>query len=151
MSESKVTLRIKIGTSELEFQGSRQTVMEMMEQDLPKLVELVSRSLSSIAPASVEPATAATQSLPSAENQTGEFAPVASVQGQSCADAIVGLLSTEWGRKKPRNLSEIKDSLDANALHYSGKVIGFTLTRLTRRQKVRRWKVGESFVYTLAT
>lgn len=148
MSENKVNLRIKIATFELEFEGTRQTVMEMAEQDLPRLVELVSKSLSSIASTTVE----AAQSVqsPSSTGNKLEDSP-ASVQGESCADAIVNLLSTEWGRKKPRALGEIKESLDANALHYSGKVIGFTLTRLTRRQKVRRWKLGESFVYTLAS
>ncbi|MFQ5997815.1 MAG: hypothetical protein ACE5KO_00755 [Candidatus Bathyarchaeia archaeon] len=148
MSENKINLRIKIGTFELEFEGSRQTVLEMAEQDLPRLVELVSKSLPSIASTTVEAVQSAqSPSLP--ENQL-EDSP-ASVQGESCADAIVNLLSTEWGRKRPRTLGEIKESLDANALHYSGKVIGFTLTRLTRRQKVRRWKLGESFVYTLAS
>ena len=152
MSESKIILRLKVGEGEIQLEGSRQAILEMLEKDLPKIVESFSRvtvERTGTYPPAPGTETAAEPSPPTVSSRLEEAEPYPSVRAKSCADAITTLLSTAWGKRKPRTLSDIKEALEANALHYSGKVIGFTLTRLTRRQKLRRWKSEEGFVYTL--
>jgi len=152
LSEGRISVRFKVGNIELQLEGPRQLIIEMIESDLPKIFDSVSRMAVDRQPQ--RPATETTQ--PSADLPDTSAAPTSpeaealpSISAGSCADAIIALLSTEWGRRKPRTLSEILAALEANALHYSRRVIGFTLTRLTRRQKVRRWKAKEGFVYTV--
>jgi len=145
LDESKIVLKLKIGGNEIQFEGSRENILKMVEEDLPKIVESISKvkpELSSSKPSG---------QIPVAEPSLEIEETYPQIQAKSCAEAILALLSTEWGRKKPRSLSEIKSALDVNALHYSGKVIGFTLTRLTKKQKVRRWKTEAGYVYTIAT
>ncbi|MGP3667370.1 MAG: hypothetical protein ACKD6N_00720 [Candidatus Bathyarchaeota archaeon] len=145
----KIILRLKIGNSELQLEGSRQNILEMIEKDLPKIFEAISKA--EIFKGKEEypsPLTKQEESFPVSHNLSE---PYPSISAKSCPEAVVQLLSTSWGKKKPRTLSEIKEVLDANALHYSNKVIGFTLTRLTKKQKVRRWKTEHGYVYTLAS
>jgi len=153
--ESKIVLKLRIKSGELQLEGSRQVIMDMIEHDLPKIIESISQAIppesdiqKSFTQHTEETASQSTFSPPATAPNTG-VEPPPSVQAKSCGDAIFTLLSTPWGRKKPQALSGIKAALDANALHYSGKVIGFTLTRLTRRQKLRRWKTEDGFVYTV--
>jgi hypothetical protein len=144
LDESKIVLRLKIGGNEIQFEGSRENILRMLEEDLPKIIE----SISKVKVETPQPIEFSTVEKPPLEPQPEESYP--SIQAKSCAEAILALLSTPWGRKKPRSLSEIKSALEVNALHYSGKVIGFTLTRLTKKQKVRRWKTEAGYVYTIA-
>ncbi len=151
MSESRISIRFKVDNIELQLEGSRQLILDMIESDLPKVFD----SLSKIT-AERQPRAAATIGQVTATPQDISRAPTPlepeaspSIRAESCSDAIVALLSTGWGQRKPRALAEIMAALEANALHYSRRVIGFTLTRLTRRQKVRRWKAKEGFVYTI--
>jgi len=139
LSEPRIILKLKIGETELQLEGSRQTVMEMVNQDIPKIIENISKiSLSRTIPE---------KALNT--SQVGEEQ-YPSITAKSCSEAILALLSTPWGRK-PKGLSQIKSALETNALHYSSKVIGFTLTRLTKKQKLRRWKTEAGFVYTITT
>ncbi len=153
--ESKIVLKLRVKSGELQLEGSRQVIMDMLEHDLPKIIESISQAIppetgvqKTLIQPTGETALQSAFSSPSASPNI-DAEPPPSVQAKSCSEAIFALLSTPWGRKKPRTLSEIKVALDANALHYSGKVIGFTLTRLTRRQKLRRWKAEEGFIYTV--
>lgn len=145
MSENRIVLKLKIGGDEIQFEGSRENILKMLEEDLPKIVE----SISKVKVEATQPTKLSTVEEPQLETQLEE--PYPSIQAKSCAEAILALLSTSWGRKKPRSLSEIKAALEVNALHYSGKVIGFTLTRLTKKQRVRRWKTEAGYVYTITS
>ncbi|MCX8176044.1 MAG: hypothetical protein N3E48_02290 [Candidatus Bathyarchaeota archaeon] len=146
----KIILRLRIGNSELQLEGSRQNILEMIEKDLPKIFEAISKA--EIFKDKEEhlppPLTQQEEGFPTPHNLAE---PYPSISAKSCPEAILQLLSTPWGKKKPRTLSEIKEVLEANALHYSNKVVGFTLTRLTKKQKVRRWKTEQGYVYTLAS
>jgi hypothetical protein len=152
LSESRITIKFKVGGIELQLEGPRQLILDMIENDLPKvfdsLAKITAEKQPPQPPTPIGQVTATPQPTPSAPSPL-EPETFPSISAESCADAIVALLSTDWGRRKPRPLSEIMAALEANALHYSRRVIGFTLTRLTRRQKVRRWKAKEGFIYTI--
>ena len=147
MSEGKIVLKFKIGDTEIQFEGPRNDMLDMIEKDLPKIVESLNKipkiDLSAVTPRE----TIQTVIKPALQ---GEKESYPSIQAKSCADAIITLLSTEWGKMKPRSISEIRSAFEVNALHYSEKVIGFTLTRLTKKQKLRRWKTESGFIYTVA-
>ncbi|MEM3736504.1 MAG: hypothetical protein QXJ75_00210 [Candidatus Bathyarchaeia archaeon] len=148
MSEGKITIRLKIDGNEFQVEGSRETILSMIEADLPRLIEAIYKVISKIPSTPTSDGKRLETSLTQMTPEFEEAEAYPSIHAESCSDAIIALLSTEWGRRKPRALSEIMAALEANALHYSRRVIGFTLTRLTRRQKVRRWKTREGFVYT---
>ncbi len=123
-------------------------MLEMIENDLPKIIDNLSKipKIETIPLTSrEEPRQTVTQPILPSEKEV-----YPSIQAKSCAEAIVNLLSTDWGKTKPRSISEIRSASEANALHYSERVIGFTLTRLTKKQKLRRWKTESGFVYTIA-
>lgn len=145
MPEGKIVLKFRIGDADVQLEGSRNDILEIIEKDLTKIVEGLTKI-----PKIGFPTTSKTEMnqhiIQPATPQLAE--PFPSIQAKSCAEAIVNLLSSEWGRTKPRSISEIRAALEVNALHYSEKVIGFTLTRLTKKQKLRRWKTESGFVYT---
>ncbi len=67
----------------------------------------------------------------------------------SLGDAVTKLLSTEWGTK-PRNLAEIVEALETNALYYPKGTIATQLMRMTKAGILRRIKSGGTFAYILA-
>ncbi|RLI30712.1 hypothetical protein DRO51_04695 [Candidatus Bathyarchaeota archaeon] len=148
-NNGKIILRLRVGCSELQLEGSRQNILEMIEKDLPKIFEAISKV--EVFKGKEEYHKPLTQQEESFSTSYGLAESYPQISAKSCSEAILQLLSTPWGKKKPRTLSEIKEVLDANALHYSNKVVGFTLTRLTKKQKVRRWKTEHGYVYTLTS
>jgi hypothetical protein len=67
----------------------------------------------------------------------------------SCRDAIVKLLSTEWG-KEPRTLSEIMDAMKINGIYFTKARVASDLLTLTRSGITRRLKTEAGFAYILA-
>jgi hypothetical protein len=67
--------------------------------------------------------------------------------GLGCSDAIKALLQTDWG-KQPRSMAEIKKALETNAIYFSKGTLSGTLTILTKRGVLRRFKKDGSWVYT---
>lgn len=68
--------------------------------------------------------------------------------GLGCSDAIRALLQTEWG-KQPRSMVELKEALEANALYFSKGTLSGTLTLLTKKGHLRRFKKGGIWSYVL--
>lgn len=66
--------------------------------------------------------------------------------GLGCSDALRALLQTEWG-KQPRSMAEIKEVSEANALYFSKGTLSGTLTLMTKRGELRRFKKGGNWVY----
>ena len=68
--------------------------------------------------------------------------------GLGCSDSIRALLQTEWG-KQPRSMAEIKEALEANALHFSKGTLSGTLTLMTKGGHLRRFKKAGKWVYVV--
>jgi hypothetical protein len=75
--------------------------------------------------------------------------PHISTPATSCRDAIVKLLSTEWG-KTPRTLSEIIDAMKINGIYFEKARVASDLLTLTRTGITRRLKTEAGFSYILA-
>jgi len=57
------------------------------------------------------------------------------------------ILSTEWGRKKPRHLGEIMEAMKMNALHFPIGTVKGRLTDLTKKGLLRRIKGEKGYNY----
>ncbi|MFX1537983.1 MAG: hypothetical protein ACFFDI_27635 [Promethearchaeota archaeon] len=68
--------------------------------------------------------------------------------GLGCSDAIKTLLQTEWG-KQPRSMAELKKALEVNALYFSKGTLSGTLTMLTKKGHLKRFKKAGIWSYIL--
>jgi len=149
MSTQPFSIRVKIGNHEIEISGTKDEVLKTLEE-LPNIVTKVSQAFGTTAP-SVAVSTLSQASEPVAERLVATGVPYPPItQAKSCGDAVFQLLNSDWGREKPRALNDIATALKANALHYPVASIAKNLERLVRRNKLRRWKTEEGYVYVLA-
>ena len=146
MSTQPFSLRVKIGSYEIELSGTREEVLQALN-DLPEIVNKVSKAFGS--PQAFAPATSQALTTLEKPEAVGATHPSISAAG-SCSDALIQLFSSDWAKEKPRTLSDVATVLEANALHYPVATVAKTLERLTRRNKLRRWKTEEGYVYVLA-
>jgi len=142
------SLRVRLGQCEVEISGSRDEVLQTVK-DLPNLVATISEAFAqagvevSNAPA-VEPASSASSSVPVS-------AVYPSIQSSgNCSDAVLRLLSTDWGRATPRTLPELIEAMRVNAIHYPATTLSGVLNWLVRKSRVKRWKTDKGYVYVLA-
>jgi len=143
------SLRVKIGQNEVEISGTQKEVLKTVE-DLPKLVENVSKAFVHIGPRSE----AVVEKVPITVKLTSPA--VSSVEiplikkAKNCSQAVLRLLESEWGVWKPRTLPEIVEALKVNALNYPKSTLSGVLSWLVKKGKVRRWKTDGGYVYILA-
>ena len=64
-------------------------------------------------------------------------------------DGILKILTTDWGKAKPRSWKEIHAGLSHNAVHLSGGSVTGALTLMLQAGKLRRVKLGDTYAYTL--
>jgi len=140
MENSRFTLRIRIGDQEVEFGGTREDVMAALE-DLEEIIGKVSRAFR-------EGSIQRGEETTDAETPSKAGYPTIP-RTKKCSEAIISLLQTEWG-KTPRTLSELREGMEANAIHYPSSTLSGTLNWLVKKGKLRRWK-GEDgkYLYTL--
>jgi len=137
------SLRIRFGEHEVEICGSREDVLATFEQ-LPKLIADVSKAFE---PVSLKISTTKV----STGREKGILMQFPTIKGsKKCSEAVLELLKSDWGRWRPRTLSELLEAMKANALHYSSSTLSGVLNWMVRRGKVRRWKTDEGYVYILA-
>jgi len=149
MSTQPFSLRVRLGNYEIEISGTREEVLKALE-DLPTIVNKVSQAFGTIAPP-VAVSVASQTPITEGKRPAVAGAPYPLIQqAKSCSEAVFQLLYTDWGKEKPRTLGDVTTALEANALHYPIATVAKTLERLTRRNKLRRWKTEEGYVYVLA-
>jgi predicted transcriptional regulator len=123
--------------------------------DLPKLVTTVSEAFSQVQSEEHSNRNAEQSAVPASLLQSPSITAVAtaypSIQSSGgCADAVMRLLATGWGRVAPRTLPEIVEAMRANAVHYPATTLSGVLNWLVRKGKVKRWKKDKGYVYVLA-
>jgi len=64
-----------------------------------------------------------------------------------CSEAIREMLQSNWGRKEPRDMSEIIEVLEQNALYFPKGTISGVLTGMVKRGQLRRMKKGTVWAY----
>jgi len=143
MSETPFTIRLKISNYEIELTGSRTEVMQTLDE-LPKIVRKVVEAFN----LPQELRTRPQQEPPETTSQ--EFPVITAQTGISCPDAIVTVLSTGWGREKPRYLNEILEAMKVNALHFPEGTVKGRLTDLTKKGILRRIRGEKGYGYVMA-
>lgn len=142
-SDKSFTVRIKVGNNEVELSGSYEDVMKTLEK-ISELVSNIALAFGNM------PTQHLIQENASQTQMPDEGFPSLTVDPATpCPDAIVQLLSTEWGRKKPRTLSELLAAMKVNAIHYPEGTVKGRLTDLTKRGVLRRISSRRGYEYIL--
>jgi hypothetical protein len=141
--------RIKIGEYEVEIRGKHEEVTKTLE-NLPSLVTNVQKAFDNLKPKTIATLTVKTEPTKSesSESVAQSYPKVASAA--NCEEAILRILETDWGKWRPRTMEELKETMKANALTYSGRVLNEALNELADKGMVRRWNTNTGFVYILA-
>jgi hypothetical protein len=141
--------RIKIGEYEIEIRGKHEEVTKTIE-NLPGLAINVQKAFENLKPKTIATLTVKTEPTKSesSESVAQSYPRVASAA--NCEEAILRILETDWGKWRPRTMEELKETMKANALTYSGRVLNVTLNELADKGMVRRWNTNTGFVYILA-
>jgi hypothetical protein len=72
------------------------------------------------------------------QNADESFPSISIDPATPCPDAIVQILSTDWGKRKPRTLGELLAAMKLNEIHYPEGTVKGRLTYLTKRGVLRR-------------
>jgi len=138
--------RVRMGDYELEIGGTREEVLKTIEE-LPDLAASVCRAFEGFKPKTV--ATLTVKADAAKEEAVRQVYPKV-VQTEKCDEAVLRVLETDWGKWRPRTVSELKEALEANELSFSGRVLAGVLLGLVKKRTVRRWKTDAGYVYILA-
>jgi hypothetical protein len=138
--------RVKMGEYEVEINGEHEDVLNTIKE-MPRLMANVHKAFESL-----KPKTTATLTVKKAAAK--EKAPARKypqiLRARSCSEAILKALETDWGKWRPRTVSELKEALKANDLRYRERTFSGVLTRLVKKGKLRHWKTDAGYVYILA-
>lgn len=148
------SLRVRLGQYEVEISGTREDVLRTVN-DMPNLVAIISEAFSKAQLTEAQSNNLGGQSASHKSTPQSRSASVAagypSIQSSGgCSDAVVRLLSTDWGKMAPRTLPEIIEAMRVNAVHYPVTTLSGVLNWLVRKGRVKRWKTEKGYVYVLA-
>ena len=145
MSDEKLTMRIRKGQNEIEISGLKEEVI-MTLRDLPSLVSIFNDAFNELGKEELKETPIEQGSL----GREVTLLNVAVSPDTSCPDAIIKILSTEWGRKTPRKMREILEAMKVNAIHYPIGTVKGRLTDMTKKGVLRRVRVNRAYGYLLA-
>jgi hypothetical protein len=141
--EKRFAIRLRIGNNEIEISGSHEDVMSTFQN----IGELVSKTSDAFGQAPHQPATANNE--PTQQSTEESFPSVSIDPATPCPDALIQLLSTDWGKKEPRTLGELLAAMKVNAIHYPEGTVKGRLTDLTKRGVLRRISSRSGYEYIL--
>jgi len=130
MSRPPFRLRVRIGEMEVELGGAKEEVISTLDE-LDDIVEKVSEAFK------MENRATARKSEAKARSQPIMFPRIP--RTSQCGEAVVALLSTEWGRT-PRTIAELREAMEANAIFFPKTTLSGVLVWLVKKGKIRRWK-----------
>ena len=144
---SNFVFRVKVGEYEIEVGGTHDEVIKTIE-DLPSLISNIQKAFDGARPKKFATLTVKTEAQKD-EKTTSEKFPRISV-AETCDEAILRLLETDWGKWRPRTVEELRDALKGNGLEYPGRTLAAVLLDLVKQEKIRRWNTDSGYVYILA-
>lgn len=129
MSKTPFLLKVRIGEIEVELGGSREEVVKTLD-DLDLIVNKISVAFK-------QDIKASNSTKSSTINISETFPNIKSTA--RCSEAIVSLLSTEWGNI-PRTIGELREGMEANAIFFPKTTLSGVLVWLVKKGTLRRWK-----------
>ena len=144
----RFVLRVRAGEYEVEVRGSRSEVLETISE-LPNLIVNIGKAFENLKPKPVPTVTVkAVAAAVKSESPVEKYPKIQS--SESCSEAVLRILESDWGKWRPRTVAELKEALAANGMRYPDRTLTEDLLNLVRRGKVRRWKTDKGYVYILA-
>ena len=142
------SFRVKFGECEVEVRGSRSDVLETIKE-LPNLMLDLNKAFENLkAKAAATVTVKASAATVKAESPVEKYPKISKVE--NCSEAILRILESDWGKWRPRTVTELKEALAANDLHFPGRTLAGDLLALVRKGVVRCWKTDKGYVYILA-
>jgi hypothetical protein len=132
------TIKIKAKDNEIELSGSKEDVMDALN-NITEIMTKVTRTFTN--PSTVQ----STLQIP--PTTKSKFPSISVSPDTPCPDTILKLLSTDWGREKPRKLRELLEAMKVNAIHYPIGTVKGRLTDMTKKGFLRRVKEGREYAY----
>ena len=144
--KEKFTFRVKTGDHEVEITGNHGEVLKTIKE-LPSLMTDIYKAFEVSKPKTT--ATLTVKTAARKEEKPAQKYPKIS-SAKSCSQALLNALETDWGKWRPRTITELKEALKANKLRYPGRTLTGVLSRLVKKGQVKRWKTDAGYVYILA-
>jgi hypothetical protein len=133
------TIKIKAKDNEIELSGSKEDVMDAIN-NINDIMAKVTRTFTN--PSTVQ----STLQVPPSTTKS-KFPSISVSPDTPCPDTILKLLSTDWGREKPRKLRELLEAMKVNAIHYPIGTVKGRLTDMTKKGFLRRVREGREYAY----
>jgi len=147
VSSSAFSLRVRLGEYEVEISGDRDEVLKTVNE----LSSIVANVSNAFEPLKVKVSTTSLTVKPPKGKPPIPMEEYPKISRKlSCSKAILHLLESEWGKWRPRTLSELEEALKANSIHYPASTLSSVLRWLANKGRVRRWKTDAGYVYILA-
>ncbi|MEM2281833.1 MAG: hypothetical protein QXZ68_07645 [Candidatus Bathyarchaeia archaeon] len=140
------SIRVKAGEYEVEVRGSRCEVLDTIKE-LPNLMPSFGKAFESLK-AKEAAVKAPVPVVVKAESPVERYPKIPRVE--SCSEALLKVLESDWGKWRPRTVTELKEALASNNMHFPGRTLAGDLLALVRRGLVKRWKTDKGYVYILA-
>jgi hypothetical protein len=140
------SFRAKTGDFEIELRGGKKEVLETIKE-LPNLMTDIHKAFEGTKPSAS--ATLTVKRKKPQQKPTTQRYPLIP-KPNSCRDALMNILATDWGKWRPHTIQELYGALDANGIRYSGRKVAGVLLGLVKGGKVKRWKTDAGCVYILA-
>jgi hypothetical protein len=131
---SKVSVRI--GEFQVELEGTHGNVKKLMGEELFDFIKGLQETTKQLPPS--------TEVTPEVSPEEEAVPPLG--RPSTTMEALSQLFKTEWGRK-PRQLSEIMQALEANGLYYKKPVVAKVLVDLIKKKELRRLGTKGTFQY----
>ena len=131
MERTPFLLRVRIGDMEVELGGEKSEVLSTLDDldDIVKKIKGAFNEESKTKPVKIK--------KPEEESDTINYPKIE--RTSQCSDAVVGLLSTDWGRT-PRAIGELREAMEANAVFFPKTTLSGVLVWLVKKGRLRRWK-----------
>ncbi|MCW3990600.1 MAG: hypothetical protein NWE88_11070 [Candidatus Bathyarchaeota archaeon] len=129
MEQIPFRLKVKIGEMEVELGGKKEEVLSTLD-DLKEIVGKVNIAFDG----SPRPRVRLMEPVKAEEAEYPKIP-----RTNQCSEAIVSLLSTDWG-KIPRAIGELREAMEANAVFFPGTTLSGVLLWLVKKGQLRRWK-----------
>jgi hypothetical protein len=139
--------RVRLGEYEVEVSGTRDEVLKTID-DLPSLIGNVHRAFEGVRPRKVATLTVKTEATRDEKAGSEKYPRISAAE--TCDEAVLRLLETDWGKWRPRTLEELRGALKANGLEYPARMLAAVLLDLVKQEKIRRWNTDSGYVYILA-
>ena len=137
-------LRVKVGFSEVEFEGTMDEIVSAIDL-IPSIVNVTKEAKAMVMqhqgsiPVNEEIQIEQEEAKSTTQESDLQLPSVQISKEDSIGDIIVKIVNSSWG-KKPRKLDEIRKVLETLGFPLTRSTAAVTLLRLTKGNKIRRFK-----------